>query len=207
MVTGAQAKHARQGVESLPPFVQNQGILQSALTTFAGTWQGNGTPLDRPSLSGIICVARPRSSMDRVMDFESSGCAFDPRRGRSLYVNATLPPAPHPNDIRPARAHLRRFDLGASSQWRTRLTASASRGGRKRTTDRPKGLVACRYSGAKHPYPSRKKEIDSQHSLPYILGFLPQRALHLPWRAVPGRTPSFKGFLRGEMYGREKPNK
>jgi hypothetical protein len=39
------------------------------------------------NLSGLLFVynlalKRPRSSMDRVTDFESGGCAFDPRRGR-----------------------------------------------------------------------------------------------------------------------------
>jgi hypothetical protein len=32
--------------------------------------------------SCIITAVSPRSSMDRVTDFESGGCAFDPRRGR-----------------------------------------------------------------------------------------------------------------------------
>ena len=33
---------------------------------------------------GIIIPARPRSSMDRVPDFESVGCAFESRRGRYI---------------------------------------------------------------------------------------------------------------------------
>jgi hypothetical protein len=28
----------------------------------------------------------PRSSMDRVTDFESGGCEFDPRRGRQNFL-------------------------------------------------------------------------------------------------------------------------
>ena len=36
------------------------------------------------SFYGIIISARPRSSMDRVPDFESVGCAFESRRGRYI---------------------------------------------------------------------------------------------------------------------------
>ena len=38
--------------------------------------------------SSIISVARPRSSMDRVTDFESGGCAFDPRRGHLIPMDS-----------------------------------------------------------------------------------------------------------------------
>ena len=42
------------------------------------------------SFSSIILVARPRSSMDRVTDFESGGCAFDPRRGYTILERYSL---------------------------------------------------------------------------------------------------------------------
>ena len=42
------------------------------------------------SFSSIILVARLRSSMDRVTDFESGGCAFDPRRRRYFYFTTPL---------------------------------------------------------------------------------------------------------------------
>ena len=49
---------------------------------------------------GYNSAVRPRSSKDRVTDFESGGCEFDPRRGRqpsayklrSIFVITPKPP-------------------------------------------------------------------------------------------------------------------
>ena len=42
------------------------------------------------------CSYCPRSSMDRVTDFESGGCAFEPRRGRLIFMGFSICLTTHP---------------------------------------------------------------------------------------------------------------
>ena len=66
------------------------------------------------NLSVIISVARPRSSMDRVTDFESGGCAFDPRRGHFFFLFMTNPQA----DLQLIRMLSDRLErISADSVW------------------------------------------------------------------------------------------
>ena len=59
----------------------------------------------------------PRSSMDRVTDFESGGCAFDPRRGTSTYDETPdIWRKTYPLIIDTSWTDLCRFLLGTPSQ-------------------------------------------------------------------------------------------
>ncbi len=86
-----------QPQRQMPEFVKFYGYQYSIRFLGGSFLQHLNTPVLYPNLmrisfSSIISLARPRSSMDRVTDFESGGCAFDPRRGRcylpckSLYL-------------------------------------------------------------------------------------------------------------------------
>ena len=72
----------------------------------------------------------PRSSMDRVTDFESGGCAFDPRRGHTLPDNF-IDQDPSLNLIRLLLIRLERISV--DSYWAHR--ASGVRGALIRALD------------------------------------------------------------------------
>ncbi len=68
----------------------------------------------------------PRSSMDRVTDFESGGCAFDPHRGHfSFLINGCwIIARTHPTLADSSGTYFSWFLLGAPCQWwnRSKIT-------------------------------------------------------------------------------------
>ena len=120
--------------------------------------------LMRNLISCIICDARPRSSMDRVTDFESGGCAFDPRRGRYFYGNFPIRTAIHQNALRASRANFRRFGLGASRQRGEGILALPAGSGGYTRSNGSNHSIKYDHNSPAHPFTGSKTRLKNIYS-------------------------------------------